>query len=267
MKLQEVFPLGRICLLSFAGVLWIQNAWAEPIPAQEKQGSVSAFLVLKSMDGKVIAVADQIQTVLGNQVHARLTFHFLDGSIDDETSVFTQGRTYQLVSDHHIQKGPSFPKPLDVSINVGTGMVTLREMKDGKQKVETKRLDLPSDLANGMTSLIVENFPKNCTELKVSYLAGGSKPRLVKLSTRRDGEDTFRVGGATRRSKRYRVHVEIGGVTGMIAPLVGKQPPDIGMWVTEGDVPTFLKMEGPFYEEGPTWTTEQAAPVWPGAAK
>jgi len=267
MKLYDMFPPGRICFVLFAGVLWIQSAWAEPIPAQEKQGAVSAFVVLKSADGKVIAVADQIQTVLGNQVHSRLTFHFLDGSIDDETSVFTQGRTYQLVSDHHIQKGPSFPKPLDVSIHVATGMVTSREMKDGKEKVETKHLDLPNDLVNGMTSLVVENFPKNCTELKVSYLAGGSKPRLVKLLTRPDGEDRFRVGGASRLSKKYRVHVEIGGVSGVIAPLVGKQPPDIAMWVTAGDVPTFLKMKGPFYEEGPIWTTEQAAPAWPGAEK
>lgn len=267
MKLHEIVLLGRVCALCFAGVLLVQNARAEPIPAREKQGSVSAYLVLKSTDGKVIAVADQVQTVLGNQVHSHLTFRFHDGSIDDETSVFTQGRTYQLVSDHHIQKGPSFPKPLDVSVNVATGTVTSREMKDGKEKVESKHLELPNDLANGMTSLIVENFPENCAEMKVSYLAGGAKPRIVTLSTRPDREDTFRVGGMSRRSRKYRVHIDIGGVTGMIAPLIGKQPPDIGMWVTEGDVPTFLKMEGPLYEQGPIWTTEQAAPVWPGMVK
>lgn len=220
-----------------------------------------------STEGKVLAVADQVQTVLGNQVHSRLTFHFRDGSIDDETSVFTQARTFQLISDHHVQKGPSFPKPFDVSVDVATGMVTSRELNDGKWKVETEHMDLPNDLANGMTPLIVENFPEHCAEMTVSYLAAGSKPRVVKLSARPDGADTFRIGGMSRRSKRYKVHVELGGVSGMIAPFIGKQPPDIGMWVTDGEVPTILKMEGPLYQQGPIWITEQAAPVWSGTVK
>jgi hypothetical protein len=39
--------------------------------------------------------------------------------------------------------------------------------------------------ADGMTSLIVANSLKNLTEIKVSYLAGVSKPRVVELSTKR----------------------------------------------------------------------------------
>jgi hypothetical protein len=56
-------------------------------------------------------------------------------------------------------------------------------------------MDLPPDLANGMTSLIVENFPQKATEMKVSYLAGSSKPRVVKLSVKPDGEEDYRIGG------------------------------------------------------------------------
>ncbi len=94
-------------------------------------------------------------------------------------------------------------------------------------------------------------------------MAGTSKPRVVKLSTKPDGEDTFRLAGVTRHSKKYRIHIEIGGVAGLVAPLIGKQPADIEMWVTAGKVATFLKMEGPLYYKGPIWTTELAAPVWP----
>jgi hypothetical protein len=236
---------------------------ADAIPVKEKQGAMYAFLVLKSAEGKVIAVGDQINTVEGNRIRSRTTFHFRDGSIDDEVSAFTQGSVFQLVSDHHIQKGPSFREPMDMSINVAAKTVSWREMKNGKEERHTEHMDLPSDLANGMTSLIVENFPTDAAELKVSYLAGTSKPRVVKLSTRPDGEETFRVGGVSRRSKKYKIHVEIGGLAGVVAPLIGKQPSDIEIWVTAGEVATFLRMEGPLYDKGPIWRTELAAPAWP----
>ena len=245
----------------------LDRACAEPIPVKEKQGAMSAFLVVKSADGRVIGVGDQVETLEGNRVRARAIFRFRDGSIDDEASVFTQGTVFRLVTDHHIQKGPSFPQPLDVSINVPAGTVTWREVKGGKVKVQTERMDLPADLVNGMTSLVVENFPKNQAEMKVSYLAGSSKPRLITLSVKPDGEDHFQVAGVRRLSNKFRIHVEIGGVTGIIAPLIGKQPADIEMWASQGEVPIFLKMVGALYDNGPTWTMELAAPVWPETAK
>lgn len=236
---------------------------ADPIPVKEKQGAVYGFLILKSAEGKVIAMGDQINTVEGNRIQSRMTLHFRDGSIDDEVSVFTQGAVFQLMSDHHMQKGPSFREPMDVSINVPAKTVGWQEMKNGHQERHTEHMDLPSDLANGMTSLIVENFPEKFPEFKVSYLAGSSKPRVVKLSARPDGEETFRVGGISRRSKKYKIHIEIGGVAGIVAPLIGKQPSDVEMWVTAGPVATFLKMVGPLYNQGPIWTMELAAPLWP----
>src|SRR5947209_6204860 len=184
-----------------AGLVFLAHAevycaCAEPIPVKERQGAMYAFLVLKSPEGRVIAVGDQVETIDGNKVRSRLIFRFRDGSIDDESSVFIQGTVFRLVADHHVQKGPSFPEALDVSINVPARTVTWREAKGGKEKVQTERMDLPPDLANAMTSLLVENFPKNQAEMKVSYLAGSSKPRLVTLSAKPDGEDRFEVGGS-----------------------------------------------------------------------
>ncbi len=245
----------------------VSHLFADPIPVKEKQGASYGFLVVKSADGKTIAIADDISTVERNRITSRTTFRFRDGSIDDEISVFTQESVFRLISDQHVQKGPSFREPLDVSIDVPMKTVSWREMKNGKDEFHTEHMDLPPDLANGMTSLIVENFPANVAELKVSYLAGTSKPRVVKLSTKPDGEDTFRVAGVTLHSKKYRIHVEIGGVAGLVAPLIGRQPADIEMWVTAGKVATFLKMEGPLYYKGPIWTTELAAPVWPATRR
>ena len=99
--------------------------------------------------------------------------------------------------------------------------------------------------------------------MKLSYLAGTSKPRVVTLSVKPDGEDSFRVAGVSRRSKKFRIHIELGGVTGVIAPFVGKQPSDIEIWASEGPVPIFLKMVGALYANGPIWTMQITAPVWP----
>jgi hypothetical protein len=152
---------------------------------------------------------------------------------------------------------------MDLSINVPAKTVSWRELKHGKAERHTEHMDLPADLANGMTSLLVQNFPAGAAELKVSYLAGSSKPRVVKLSAKPEGEETFRVGALNGHSKKYKIHVEIGGLAGVVAPLLGKQPSDIEMWVTAGEAATFLKMVGPLYEKGPIWTMQLAAPVWP----
>ena len=256
--------LCRFVVLLAVAQFAVRHLRADAIPVKEKQGTMHGFLVLKSAEGKIIAMGTEINTVEGNRVRSRTTFHFRDGSIDEEVSTFTQERVFQLISDHHIQKGPSFPDPMDLSINVPAKTVSWREIKHGKAERRIEHMDLPPDLANGMTSLIVQNFPANAAELKVSYLAGASKPRVVKLSAKPDGGETFRVAGVSRRhSKRYKIQVEIGGLAGVVAPLVGKQPSDVEMWVTAGEVATFLKMVGPLYEKGPIWTMQLAAPVWP----
>ena len=51
--------------------------------------------------------------------------------------------------------------------------------------------------------------------------------------------------------------------TGLVAPLVGKQPKDSHVWILGGDAPAFIKSEGPFYQGGPSWRLEPACPVWP----
>jgi len=58
---------------------------------------------------------------------------------------------------------------------------------------------------------------------------------------------------------------KIGGVAGVVAPLVGKQPPETHVWILEGEAPAFLKFEGPLYEGGPIWRIELTNPTWPDA--
>lgn len=221
------------------------------------------FLYLKSADGKIIAIGDQTNITTGNTVKSHLIFRFADGSLDDEVTTFRQGRVFQLLSDHHVQKGPSFPQPLDVTLDTTTGQVTTCAVKGGKTEVRSNHVDLPADLANGIVSAVLENFPDELNELKVSYLIADPKPRIVKLVIKPTGTDTFHVGGASRTALIFNVHIEIGGVAGVVAPVIGKQPDDVRVWVLKGDVPVFLKLEGALYQKGPIWTMELASPAWP----
>jgi len=64
--------------------------------------------------------------------------------------VYTQRTSFRLVSYHLVQKGPTFPIPMEVSIDGSTGRVTVRYTEDGKEQVDTEQMQLPVDVANGM---------------------------------------------------------------------------------------------------------------------
>src|SRR6202171_1276853 len=89
------------------------SASAEPIPVRHLEGTVHGFLALRTEEGRVLAVGDLFQVVRGDRVTSRLLFRFKDGSVDDETAVFSQRGHFQLITDHHIQKGRSFPNPME----------------------------------------------------------------------------------------------------------------------------------------------------------
>jgi hypothetical protein len=226
------------------------------------EGTVHGFLVLRTMEGKTLATGDLIQVVQGDRLVSNLIFHFKDGSVDDETTVFSQRHNFRLLSDHHVQKGPSFPHPMDVSIDASTGQVTVRSTDGAKNKVETDHLDLPPDLANGLILTLLKNIRPDAAETKVSYVAATPKPRLVKLAITSQREETFSAAGARHRATRYDVKVEIGGLAGVLAPLLGKQPKDIYVWILGGKAPAFVRMEGQLYEGGPIWRIELTSPVW-----
>ena len=235
---------------------------AEPVTVRYPGGSVHGYLALRTLDGKLLAAGDLVQTIHGEQLTSHLVYRFKDGSIDDETAVFTQAGHFHLASDHHIQKGPSFPKPTDINIDTKTDEVTVSYMDDGKLKVDSSRMELPDDLSNGILIGLAQNLSPKTPATTISYLAVTPKPRIVHLVLTPDGMDAFRSAGRQSKAQRYRVHVELGCLSGMIAPLVGKEPADSIVWVGEGQVPAFIKSESPLYLGGPQLRTELVGPVW-----
>jgi hypothetical protein len=234
----------------------------ELIPVLHMEGTVHGFLVLRTMDGKALATGDLIQVVEGDRLISNLAFHFKDGSVDDETTVFSQRRTFRLLSDHHVQKGPSFPHPMDLSVDVSTGQVTARSSDGGKEKIEKDHLDMPSDLSNGLLLTLLKNIRPTAAQTEVSFVAAAPKPRLVKLAITPTGEEAFSAAGAHHSATRYDVKIKIGGLAGALAPLLGKQPKDIYVWILGGKAPAFVRMEGQLYQGGPIWRIELTSPVW-----
>ncbi len=253
----------RLAFLVFlAGAVGAGVLFAEEIAVRHPEGVVRGFLRLRSADGTVVANGDLIQSSRGDRVTSRLVFHFKDGSLQDETAIFSQRGRFRLLSDHMVQRGPSFPYSLEVSIDAASGRVTVRHGKDGAEKVIEERMELPSDLANGVILSLLKNIPTNVSTT-VSMVVATPKPRLVHLVITRAGEDPFSVGRASYKATRFNVKIEIGGLAGLIAPLVGKQPKDTAVWILGGEAPGFLKSEGPFFQGGPIWRIELASPDYP----
>ena len=246
--------------------LCIASLRAAQVPVRYKEGLVHGFLVLRTLQGETIADGDLIQTVDGDRVTTRAIFHFKDGSLHDETAVFSQGKYFRLLNDHLIQKGPAFEHPVDMQVNTTAGEVTVRYTEAGKEKTLIEHLPLPDDLANGLVIILTKNLRPDTPETRVGFLVATPKPQLVKLAITPEGEDSFSTGNLHRKARRYRVKVEIGGLTGVFAGLLGKQPPDTRIWILGSDAPAFVKSEGPLAAGGPSWRIELVSPVWPSTA-
>ena len=234
---------------------------ADQVPVEQKQGTIHGFLLMKDRTGKEIAVGDQTNEVHGDTIASRTVFRFRDGSIDDEETEYRQEANFQLVRDHRIQKGPAYKKPSDVTIDVPSGEVSWVDPSDKQTK--SQHMDLPADLANGLVPLLIQNHSKE--GFKAAYLSVDAKPRIVTLNIKPDGSDRVYLGTDGRRAERFNIHIEIGGITGAVASVVGMQPPDLKMWFSGGAISIFVRMEGQFYQDGPTWTVVLAAPSWPAA--
>jgi hypothetical protein len=216
----------------------------------------------------MLASGDVSQTATASRVTNDLIFHFKDGSVHKETTVFSQRRAYRLLTYHLVQKGPSFKTPTDMTLNAATGQVTVRYTDDhNNEKTLVEHMNVPEDVANGLLTTLLNDISPTTPTTKVSLIAATPKPRLVKLAITPEGADSFSIAGASHRGTRYVVKVEIGGISGVVAPIVGKQPPDMHVWMLEGKSPAFLKLEGPLSEGGPVWRIELASPVWPKIEK
>jgi hypothetical protein len=144
-------------------------------------------------------------------------------------------------------------------IDAAAGKVTVQIVEKGKEKRTTKRLNLPADVSNGLLFTLVKNVNPSA-ETTVSMVAASSNPRLVNLNIVAAQEKTIKVGALTHRAQHYIIKTKIGGAAGVIAAVIGKQPPDVHIWILKSEAPTFVEFEGPVSEDSPIWRIEMTAP-------
>ena len=232
-------------------------AHAETIPVRHIQRPMHRFMVARSEDGKTIASGEFSQVAQGDEVTMRLTYRFADGSIDDEETTYTQKGAFRLVRNHHMQKGPFFTKPFDFTVEAATGIVTSRTIdKNGKIHVESKRMGLPDDLANGLVGTLLLNVPHNTAPFRVGMLAPAGGGRLIRLLISPEGEQTVQLEGQTLKAAVFRIHPELSGIVRMIARLLGLQPKDVMVWVLEGDEPAVAVIVGQLGGYGPVVSSD-----------
>ena len=131
------------------------------------------------------------------------------------------GGLFRLVSDHLVQKGPTFPQPIDMTIDAVKGDVVVRYSDDhGQQKTESEHLDVPPDLSNGLILTLLKNVRADAAPKSLSFVAATPKPRLVKLELAVGGRERFSTGSMARTATHYILKVEL-----IACVLAGALPP------------------------------------------
>jgi hypothetical protein len=248
---------GRFLVAAFWTLTLGTAAPAEQISVKHIQLPMHGFMVARSETGKIIARAEFTQVVQGDEVTMRLTYRFVDGSIDDETTTYRQLGTFRLVRNHHIEKGPFFGKPIDFAVEAATGMMTSRtEGRNGRIRVQNEHIELPDDLANGFVGTLLLNVPHNTAPFRVGILAPLGSGRLIRILVSSEGERPFQATGQILKATVFRIHPELGGIVGLIAQLIGIQPKDVMVWVVEGERPAVVRVVGQLGGYGPIVTSE-----------
>lgn len=247
MKSRQLAALGLFLLL------WPGVAPAEPVTVRFSEGVTRAFPVLRTLAGEKLAHGDLSQVVHGDRVESRLVFRFKDGSLHDESVVFSQRGTFRLLAYRIIQRGPSFPETIEASIDREAGRYHVRYWadQDSEEEVLTGSYRVPDDAYNGMVSVVVKNLPPGAAET-VTIIAFTPKPRTVNLLLAPVAEDRVQVSDVSMPCVRYAVRPQLG----VLASLLIMDVPDVRVWILPGEAPAFLRAEGPLYLMGPIWRVE-----------
>jgi hypothetical protein len=227
------------------------------------EGTTHGLFILRALNNKEIGSGELIETIQGQRVTSDITLHFNDGSQYRETTQFIQDGRFRVLTYHLTQKGPAFRESLDMTVDAQAGSVTVHSADDhGQDKTWTRRMKIPSDIANGILPYLLKNISPETAQTTVSMVVATPKPRVVSLAISPQGLETFPFDGSKLQAMRYAVKVDIGGITGSVAKIAGRQPPDSFIWMLHSKVPLFL-MAQETLEGGPVCRIELSAPVLP----
>ncbi|MGH7278621.1 MAG: hypothetical protein ACREJG_08030 [Candidatus Rokuibacteriota bacterium] len=238
-----------VLLLLFLLLAPIAGA-AEPVAVRFTEGVTRGFPILKSPAGERLAQGELVQVAQDTRVASRLTFRFTDGSLYDESVVFSQRGVFTLLSYHLVQKGPSFPETIEAWVDRGSEWYSVRYRadEDSPEEHASGHLTLPADVYNGMLVMLMKNLPPRDSTL-VQILVFSPRPRLVKVALTPVAEEPVHVGDVALRATRYLIKPQLG----KLATFLIIDVPDINVWIANGDAPAFVRFLGPLDFMGPVW--------------
>src|SRR5512144_1710343 len=111
----------RLLLVLVMVPLWLCQVAAAPVAVRFPEGVTHGFLLLRTVDGGLLASGDLLQIPKGGMIENRMVFRFKDGSLFDETVVFTQQRVFAMQSYHLVQSGPAFAEDTEISLQRASG--------------------------------------------------------------------------------------------------------------------------------------------------
>jgi hypothetical protein len=238
--------------IAMATVWFMPTSAAAPIEARFPEDETHGNLLVQSLAGQTIGHGEMTQAIRdGDLVENRLVVHFKDGSLHDEKVVFSQVDVFTLMSYQLVQRGPSFPAQLNVSIDRGTGEYTVRSKTRAQEKedVLAGQTDLPEDVYNGMLITVSKNLQGG--NETVSIVAFTPSPQVIKVQLLAiDMESGDRSGTATQ----YVFKPQIGMVQELLGKATGRLPDEFqyDCWIMVNETPSFVKFEGPLQLMGPT---------------
>ena len=244
-------------LLLVAVVLWAIAIDAAPVEVRLPQGPTRGFLSIRSAaDGRRLGHGELVQTVRGDVLDNHLVLRFDDGSIHDETTTYSQRGVLRLDAYRFTQRGPSFPGA-EISFDRASGryQARVRAQASAADEVASGAFDMPADLYNGMGLTLLKNLPPG-RPVTAQLAVFTPKLRLLRMTLQREGEDRVMFGGEAKQATRYLVTLDIEGLTGVVAWLLDRTPPDLRYWLVPGPVPAFARFQGPMFLKGPVWRIE-----------
>lgn len=253
------------CLCRLLPVLFLIVPWgyaqAAPVEVRFTEGMVRGFLELNDSSGNRIASGDFLQLPKEGGIKCRIVLYFKDGSLHDETVIFTQQQKFLLKSYRLIQKGKSFDDDLDVSLERSGKYRVKVKGKEGREKVLEGELDLPPDVYNGMVPTVMKNLTKGSRET-IHMVAFTPTPRVIELEMAPAGTTKIQIGDLEKTAVHYVLKPRLG-LLRIPAALLGRTPPDNHIWTVMDEVPAFVKFVGPLATGAPIWRIELTSPRWP----
>jgi hypothetical protein len=251
-------------VLMALAVLTYSSADAVPVAVRFTEGGTHGFLLVRSLAGETIGQGEITQVVKeGDLVESHLVFNFKDGSLHDEKVTFSQQRVFTLLHYRLVQRGPSFPDQLDVSIDRSTAEYKVRSttVEGGKEEVLTGAFTLPNDVYNGLFVTMLLNLPRGASET-VNFLAFTPAPEVIKLELNLMGEHTVRIGDLSRKAVQYAFKPDIGMIRKFLGKATGRLPSQFhyDCWILDDTVPSFVQFEGPLQLMGPIIRIELVSP-------